>query len=688
MNNIYGGTNFTWWVGVVEDRKDPEKLGRCRVRIYGYHTDDVALLPREDLPWAIPMQPITSAGTSGVGSTPLGPVEGSWVFGWFLDNEENQQPIMMGTLAGKNEKNPNADKKTAEKDLAGNNLLTTSSGSAITDGSGNTIRTGSEESESNYSQDSSVLNNPKNPTANPSGPLNDPNSTKNKSFADPNGVYPKLEYSNKPDTNKLAVEDKTHKYFNIKKKIRKTGIKQALSSSTWNEPETAYNALYPYNHVIETEAGHVIELDSSPNAERIHLYHKSGTYIEIDVNGSTVKKTVGDSYELNDRNGYVYVKGAYNLTVAGTTKILVQNDADIEVDGDVSVLSHGSALVQAAETVQVVADDIKLSGKSSVQITSDGPVNIQGSSITLNAKEGALAGKASKEVAFQAATTASVKGGLELLLDAAVVKTKMGAIQVSSTKLTVPEPPEAKTPDPVNLKDLYRPDSPESIFLGDGDVKNDDKFTKDRIKNKEISTNVGDLTTLSRDPNTEKSSASTQKIQPTAVDTSEFNGVKDFQDSLRLSKYFTLGDVTTRPSASSYAVRAQNGLSAADIVGNLKHLAVNVLDKLKEQYPDMVITSGFRSKNEGSDHDRGQAVDIQFPAKSTAEYYEIAKWIEANTPYKQVLLEYAKKSDGSIISWIHVAAARDGSKSAMPIGTLVNHSANSPGERNSFINYG
>jgi hypothetical protein len=149
-----------------------------------------------------------------------------------------------------------------------------------------------------------------------------------------------------------------------------------------------------------------------------------------------------------------------------------------------------------------------------------------------------------------------------------------------------------------------------------------------------------------------------------------------------------LGDVSTLPSASSYTVRAQNGLSAADIVGNLKHLAVNVLDKVKEQYPDMIITSGFRSKNEGSDHDYGQAADLQFTGKTTAEYYEIAKWIETNTAYKQVLLEYAKKSDGSIVTWIHVAASKDGAKSAMPIGTMVNHSTASPGAKNSFINYG
>jgi hypothetical protein len=688
MNNLYGGQNFTWWVGVVEDRQDPEKLGRCKVRIFGYHIDDLTVLPKADLPWAIPMQPITSAATSGIGIAPVGPVEGTWVFGWFLDNEEGQQPVMMGTLAGKNEKHPNADKKIAQDQLAANNLLTTSSGNPVTDISGNPIQTGTAVADSNYDQNSSFLNHPNNPKAASSGPLNNPSDVKAKAFKDPNGVYPKIEYSEKPDTNKLAAEDKSHKYFAVKTKNRKTSIAKAQSTGTWDEPESAYNALYPYNQVIETEAGHVIELDSSPNAERIHIYHKKGSYIEIDVNGSSVKKTIGDSYELTDKNGYVYVKGAYNLTVGGTTKILVQNDADIEVDGEASILTHRSALVQAAQTVQIVGDDIKVSGKSSVQITSDGPVNIQGSSITLNAKTGAFAAKAAKEVALQAGTTASVKGGLELLLDAATVKTKMGAIQVSSTKLPVPTPPEVKSPTPVIIKDSVRPDSPESIFLGDSLDKSAETFTAARIKNNEISTNLEDLTTLSRDTNTEKSSAITGGVQPTPVDVSEFAGLKTFPDSMKLSKYFTLGDLSTRTAATSYAVKDQNGLTAAQIVGNLKHLSVNVLDKIKEQYPDMIITSGFRSKNEGSDHDKGQAVDIQFTGRSNDDYYDIAKWIEANTPYKQVLLEYAKKPNGKIVAWIHVAAASNGSKSAMPIGTLVNHSANAPGARNSFVNYG
>jgi len=90
MQRIFNRDGFNWWIGVVEDRMDPEKMGRCRVRIYGYHTDSKLILPTKDLPWATPIQPITSAAISGIGSSPLGPVEGTWVIGFFLDGEDMQ----------------------------------------------------------------------------------------------------------------------------------------------------------------------------------------------------------------------------------------------------------------------------------------------------------------------------------------------------------------------------------------------------------------------------------------------------------------------------------------------------------------------------------------------------------------------------------------------------------------------
>lgn len=100
MDNITSNNNanFYWWFGVVEDRNDPLRLGRCRIRIIGYHTEDNEVLPTEDLPWALPVMPANSAGTSGVGWSPTGAVEGSWVVGFFADGENGQHPMFFGTV--------------------------------------------------------------------------------------------------------------------------------------------------------------------------------------------------------------------------------------------------------------------------------------------------------------------------------------------------------------------------------------------------------------------------------------------------------------------------------------------------------------------------------------------------------------------------------------------------------------
>ena len=51
-NNYLGKNNFVWFNGVVEDRNDPQKLGRLRVRCVGIHTDNTDDLPTADLPWS------------------------------------------------------------------------------------------------------------------------------------------------------------------------------------------------------------------------------------------------------------------------------------------------------------------------------------------------------------------------------------------------------------------------------------------------------------------------------------------------------------------------------------------------------------------------------------------------------------------------------------------------------------
>ena len=84
------------YYGVIENNKDPKKLGRVQVRVVGIHPKDKSLVPVEDLIWSLCMGPVTSPGISGLGhSTFL--VQGAWVVGMFTD-EDYQDFMVIGSL--------------------------------------------------------------------------------------------------------------------------------------------------------------------------------------------------------------------------------------------------------------------------------------------------------------------------------------------------------------------------------------------------------------------------------------------------------------------------------------------------------------------------------------------------------------------------------------------------------------
>lgn len=98
------------------------------------------------------------------------------------------------------------------------------------------------------------------------------------------------------------------------------------------EPPSASRAKYPYNKVIRSRSGHVIELDDTPDNERIHIYHKSGTYSEINNKGRRVDKSVDDKIEISLKDYSIFVKGNINIESEGSVVITAGSGQTILLD--------------------------------------------------------------------------------------------------------------------------------------------------------------------------------------------------------------------------------------------------------------------------------------------------------------------------------------------------------------------
>jgi hypothetical protein len=128
------------------------------------------------------------------------------------------------------------------------------------------------------------------------------------------------------------------------------------------EPDSSYAAKYPYNRAIVTRAGHIIEIDDTPNNERLHVRHSSGTYVEINKDGRMIIKTVDDSFDIVGKDKNIFVKGDVNIKVEGDLTAEVKGNTDISNEGSISLSSSGR---------------IDINGVLGVNISSGSSINIQ-----------------------------------------------------------------------------------------------------------------------------------------------------------------------------------------------------------------------------------------------------------------------------------------------------------------------
>ena len=182
-------------------------------------------------------------------------------------------------------------------------------------------------------------------------------------FSDPNGNYPSV--AGESSVSRLERnENISGTIIQSKKDNAKTGIQ--CGDETWDEPQTPYNAEYPKNRVIET-GSHVIELDDTEGSERVHIYHKSGTFIEMHPNGDMVeviraKKFLiidGDNNIIIGGNRLETIGGGETKSVAGTS-IEKVNIKESESSGNYKITVGGNAEIVASGNVKITGAVINL----------------------------------------------------------------------------------------------------------------------------------------------------------------------------------------------------------------------------------------------------------------------------------------------------------------------------------------
>lgn len=148
---------------------------------------------------------------------------------------------------------------------------------------------------------------------------------------------------------------------------------------TWIEPESQLRySKNPHNKVIaQTPSGSSFHMDSTPEYEHIRLQHRSGSYTEVQNDGTEVHKIVGDGYEIITKNKNVLIKGYCNITIEGNCTTHIKGDLVQRIDGNFFQEVRG-------DSTTYVAGDCSVNSQGDMDISVGGLL----SEITLSSAEG------------------------------------------------------------------------------------------------------------------------------------------------------------------------------------------------------------------------------------------------------------------------------------------------------------
>jgi hypothetical protein len=353
--HFMGVNNFIWWFGVVENRNDPLNAGRCQVRCFGFHNEDVNQIPIEDLPWAQPVLPIGAAIVKP-------PAEGTMVFGFFADGLEGRFPVILGTVpgipdeirqanAGFTDPYTDAEKAAAlfPRKVLSSKIKANAAGPEVVDDV---------------------------PKRNPAN-LNEPSISR---LARPDRVEDPATGatlgSRSPSIANTSID--------YQRKNRLVGIKSSDGYS-WKESFPSFNPKYPFNNVTETESGHAFELDDTPEYERVQLSHRTGSTLEFLPSGSVKLKafnnkqdiTMGDSREYTAGNKHETTQGNMFIRING--KLIIECDGyDLVSSGDINIKGKNVKITSGNALDVYAGGEAKILGASKLDLRSEARLAVYG----------------------------------------------------------------------------------------------------------------------------------------------------------------------------------------------------------------------------------------------------------------------------------------------------------------------
>ena len=377
-----------FWLGIVEATGDINSAGRYKVRIFGYHTADKSKLPTKDLPYAVPINPVTSASMNGIMDTPA-LVQGSTVFGCFLDGEIGQTPVILGSIAGEPAEQdfqdgqgfsdpakvfPRAASGTAAQSNNEEGIIDGAIGAvtdAVTDAVSGAISSltgglldGEDANDADVGTGFSGVGEPdisrlaRGQAAETHYSL----VNRRKKIADINaeGVPTAKAPFTEKSAEALLVACSTNGDTETKPwklpDARATEQGETTSPQTYFDPKSGGSptgeetSLYPFNQVKETISGIVKEYDNTPGNIRISEFHPANTWYEIHNDGSKTTYVSGSDNVVIEGDSNVYIKGNANLTVGKNMKQKVKGDYYLEVEGNMYHTVHGERHVSIGQS--------------------------------------------------------------------------------------------------------------------------------------------------------------------------------------------------------------------------------------------------------------------------------------------------------------------------------------------------